>query len=184
MTMKRPRAAFTLVEMLAVMFVLSAILGTWILTLHAMRKTGFQFTDGMDAAAQRRRFAVQFRNDTHQARGATVKRVDQDEPAATVLELTFPDDRVVEYRLREDRIQRRNRSRDAIVSQESFRMAPVLEQGWSMDETRPFPLLSVYLDQGPGVGANETPTLRPVLVRAAVGVCMSPLSNSVSAVKP
>ncbi|MFW6171985.1 MAG: prepilin-type N-terminal cleavage/methylation domain-containing protein [Planctomycetota bacterium] len=182
--MKRQHTAFTLVEMLAVMTVLSAILGTWILTLHAMRKTGFQFTDGMDAATQRRRFAVQFRNDTHQARAATIKRVDQDEPAATVLELTCPDDRVVEYRLHADRIQRRNRSGDAIVSQESFRMAPVLEEGWSTDETRPHPLLSVYLDQGPGVGANETRTLHPVLVRAAVGVGRAPLSNSVPAVKP
>lgn len=182
--MKTQRAAFTLVETLAVMAVLSAILGMLIMTLHGIRKTGSCFADGVAAADQRQRFAVRLRVDAHQARRATLKRADPEMPAVTLLELHMLDDQRVEYELREERILRRTRSGGKVVDRDAFRVRPVLKHGWSKDDQRAAPLLQVRLHQSPGFRQDREPTLCPVSVQAAVGVSAGPASGSSPGVNP
>ena len=72
--MNARRKAFTLIELLAVMTVFSAIFGTVMLTLYAMQKTSRGFTDGIATSAQQQRFVNQLRVDAHQARETELKQ--------------------------------------------------------------------------------------------------------------
>ncbi len=168
--MNAKRRAFTLIELLAAMAVLSVIFATMLLTLYAMQKTSHGFTDAIAATTQQQRFTIQLRTDAHQAQNATLQPADSDETASTVLEMTFADDEIVEYRLNEDQIERRMRSGATVVHQESYSVSPVLETGWSLDNTRPTPMLTVHLHQNAGNGSGRTPTLIPLTVAAALRI--------------
>jgi prepilin-type N-terminal cleavage/methylation domain-containing protein len=182
--MRARRKAFTLIELMTVLTVMSAIFGTMLLTLYAMQKTSHQFTDGIAAAAQQQRFAGQLRVDAHQAKEASIRRARPGDPAATILKLTLADDQTVEYRLFEDGIERRANPGEATVQQESFSARPVLDKGWSLDETRPSPLLTVYLNQNAGTGSDTTPTLIPMRVDAALGVSTWSGATAASPARP
>ena len=182
--MRARREAFTLVELLTALTVFSTILGTMMLTLHAMRTTSRGFTQGIAAATQQERFATQLRLDTHQARNGVLKRARLEETADTLLQLTLADSRIVEYRLFEDRIERRARSGEAIVHRDSFVVSPLLDKGWSLDESRPFPLLTVQLNQIAAHGSGTAPTLSPVRVNAALRISTLPTTTASSSTTP
>ena len=170
--MNARRKAFTLVELLTVMTVFSAIFGTVMLTLYAMQKTSRGFTDGIATSAQQQRFDTQLRVDAHQSRDAELK-ANPGDAAPTLLELTLSDNQVVKYQLYEDRIERQAFSLGNVVHQELYSVSPVLNQGWSLDDKRPFPLLSVQLNQNAGHGSDTSPTLIPIRVDAAVRIAAS-----------
>ena len=71
--MNTRRKAFTLVELLTVMTVFSAIFATVMLTLYAMQKTSRGFSEGIATSAQQQRFDTQLRVDAHQSQDAELK---------------------------------------------------------------------------------------------------------------
>ena len=182
--MNTRRKAFTLIELLAVMTVFSAIFGTVMLTLHAMQKTSRGFSQGLAASAQLQRFATQLRSDAHQASDAELKLADPENTATTLLELTLTDKQVVTYQLYEDRIERRAISDGTIVHQDSFSVSPVRDQGWSLDEKRPSPLLTVHLNRNAGNGSDTVPTLIPIRVDAALRIATLSATTTSSSTTP
>jgi len=182
--MNARRKAFTLVELLTVMTVFSAIFGTVMLTLYAMQKTSRGFSEGIATSAQQQRFDTQLRVDAHQSREAELKKANSEDTAPTLLELTLSDNQVVKYQLYEDRIERQAFASGNVVHHEFFSVSPVLGQGWSLDQVRPFPLLSVQLNQNSGNGSDTGPTLIPIRVDAAVRIAVSPKIVSPKIVSP
>ncbi len=160
--MSTQRKAFTLIETLVSLTLLSAIFGTMLMTLFAMKKTSHRFSEGLMATSQLQRFAVQLRGDAHQAQKAVIERADAEDSATVLLTLTLASDHVVEYRLTEDRIERQVHKGQAVTQHESFSVSPVLDKGWAVDRARPFPLLSVYL--------NRTSDNKAVMTREPIGI--------------
>ncbi len=182
--MRTQRKAFTLIEVITALTVLSTIFGTMLLTLHAMQKTSRGFTEGLTATTQQQRFVTQLRRDAHQAQKAVLKRVDPDDTKDLLLELTLANGQVVEYRLFASQIERHIRSSEAIVAQDSYHVAPVLDKGWSLDTSRPFPLLTLYLNQISGRGATVAPTLIPLRINAALRISTAPTSAAAESATP
>ena len=170
--MSSRRKAFTLVELLVVMTVVTAIFGAMLATLHAMQKTSVKITDRTAATAQQQRFAVQLRSDAHQANRATVRKSDDKDTQETILKLLMANNQTVEYRLGTDRIARRVLSGNSTTHQETFAVRPVVEDGWVLDQQRP--LVSVHLHQTSHGGPK---TLEALQVKAALRVSVSDSSN-------
>ena len=165
--MNSRRKAFTLVELLVVMTVITAIFGVMLLTLHAMQKTSVKITDRTAEAAQQQRFAIQLRSDAHQADKASVRKADDKETADTILKLSLANDQFVEYRLTKDQVERRVLSGNSTEHQEAFTVLPDVESGWVLDQQRP--LVSVHLLQNSD-GSTNTLTLEAIQVKAALRV--------------
>jgi prepilin-type N-terminal cleavage/methylation domain-containing protein len=145
--MRSLRRGHSLIELLAVLAVFSVTLSTIVLTLHALQKTGDHVRANMDIGIQEGRFAHQFRTDAHATRAFVASPADSADASSTVLQLTLPDQQIVEYRLQANRIERLVRSGDAVQQRESYRVRPVLQQGWAIVTSGSQPLVTVYLQR-------------------------------------
>lgn len=161
------RRAFTLIETVTALTVMSAIFGTMVLTLHVMQKSSQGLTDGMNVSAQQQRFAMQLRRDARQALSATTSREANDGPAQA-LELSLADGRSVKYRMSADGIDRHVMSGQSIVHRDSFAVSPVLDNGWAVDTERTAPLVTVHLHRDAGIGTQTNPTLVPLQLVVAL----------------
>jgi len=167
--MRSIRRGFTLVEMLAVMAVFSVTLSTIVLTLHALQKAGDRAHSNVSAGVELDRFTAQFRTDAHAARTFTVSPTEPANSAAHVLALTLPNEQIVEYQLSADQILRRVRSGDVDQHRESYRVQPLLEQGWTVTANTSSPLVTINLQPAKDRG-NHPRGLAPLSVHAAVGL--------------
>ena len=168
--MKRRNRGYSLVELLAVLSVFSVILGTVMLTLHAMYRTNSQMRDNLDNVVQRERLAAQLRSDTHEALSAELAEADGQPGSMTVLRLALHHARTIEYHLHAEKIARRVLSGERVHQQETYRVVPVLEKGWSIDSQRPHPLISVYIQQRPVESADGHHGLVPIRLDAAIRI--------------
>jgi prepilin-type N-terminal cleavage/methylation domain-containing protein len=168
--MRSRRRGFSLIELLAVMSVFSVTLTTIVMTLHGLQKSGDRLRASMDIGIQQGRFAHQLRTDAHAAQAFVTRPADNAEAPSTILQLTLPDQKIVEYRLRADGIERLLRSGDTVQQRESYRVLPVPQQGWMVVAGGAQPLVTVCL-QGQSGGASTThPSLPPWRVDAVLGL--------------
>ncbi len=177
--MKASRSAFTLIELLVVMAVFSVVFATASLSMFALFRTSDGVTTGLQAALQQDRFAAQLRRDAHASLEVKTSSAPQSPEVATILQLSQPDGRVIEYRLQPEQIEREVRSADQILSVDSFRVPPRCDIGWMVDRQRLHPLVTVQLCPHPGCRINAVRQPAPVPVVVAVGiVTCSPASNT------
>ena len=172
--MKKPRRAFTLVELLTAMSIFSVIFATVILTLHALFRTSSGLSDGVAAAVQQQRFAAELRHDAHESLSATLSSPEGPDGVATVLNLSLAEGQDVEYRLYPHRIERRLRAADAVTHADSYGASPVLDQGWKLYGDRSTPLLEVLLRHDATAVIQGRDSLPPVQVRAALRIVCAP----------
>ena len=145
--MRSLRRGFTLIELLAVMAVFSVTLTTIVVTLHGLQRAGDRARINMGIGIQQGRFAHQLRTDAHLAQAYTTQPADNTDGSSTVLLLTLPDQRIVEYHLRTDYIERLVRSGDTVQQRESYRVPPLLQRGWTIATGGSQPLVTVYLQR-------------------------------------
>jgi hypothetical protein len=161
--------------MLVVMSVSSALFGMISLSLYAMFRTSSSLSDAVAATAQQQRFAAQLRSDAHESISATLVAPEEPSGVAAVLRLELTDGHSIEYRLQEGQVERQLRAGDSVLSIDSFRVVPVMNEGWILDDNRPAALLTVYLHQQPGSETGVKPTRYPLKVTAALGItCLLP----------
>lgn len=177
--MNKRRRAITLIEVLTVMAVLSAVFSLILTALFTIQKSNRTFTAGVQQVIQQQRFITQLRNDAHQAQQARVQQPESDLPAATRVTLTVDTDQVVEYELHADRIERRLRNADEMLHHDSFHLSPVLQQGWTIDTSRDLPLLSLQLHQFGPIPIDQQRMI-PLQVDTAVGINQARTKSSPS----
>ncbi len=183
--MRVHRKAFTLIEMLVVMGVFSALFGTVTLSLYAMFRTSDGLSEAVSEVVQQQRFAAQLRRDAHEALAAQVTSPQESPIAATLLRLSLADGRWFEYRLQETRIERHVRKGDAVLSIDSYSVWPVIDRGWILSDPTSGSLLTVYLHRQAGSVTSAKPQLPPLPVKAALSVaCLRPGTDPQSATAP
>ena len=118
--------------MLAVMSVFSLTLTAIIVSRSTgCRSRGRLRAPPVHSGVQQGRFAHQLRTDAHAAQSAVTRRPALVTLPPAVLQLTLPDQQTIEYRLHADRIERLVRNGDTLQHRESYRVVPVVPQGWT-----------------------------------------------------
>ena len=173
--MKRRRAGFTLVELLAVLAVFSVAMSLIVLSIVALQKAGNRVQSGITANAEWDRFVHQFRTDAHTARAYALSQSTPEVEHTDTLTLTLADATTIEYRLTPDLIQRRVRSGEVVQHRESYGIAPVTNPGWQLSRAEPKPLVGVSARLLALQSGNAAET-RPQRVESAIG--LSPVSPS------
>ena len=135
-----------------------------------LQKTGHHVRANMDIGIQQGRFAHQFRTDAHATQAFAASPSDNADAASTVLQLTLPDQQIVEYRLQADRIERLVRSGDTVRQRESYRVRPVLPKGWTIVTSGSQPLVTVYLQRQLAGIPDTYHSLPPWRVDAVLGL--------------
>ena len=171
--MRSRRRGYTLVETLVVIAVLSVVLGSVTLSLHAMYRSARHMRDALARYQQLERLAIQFRVDVHQAVSATANNPD-DPKVLHQLQLMLGDKRTVDYRLLETRIDRIVHNGGDLEHQDTYYIAPATTDPLAFDRKRPRTLVSLRL-KSPVPGRDGESTA-PVWMQldAAVGLVHSP----------
>jgi len=167
------RSGFTLVEMLVVIAVLSTVLTTIGLTMHTLFMSSQRMRDMLFHRQQIERFVWQLREDTHQASAVAVKKRDQNNVAATNLELTCPASRTIQYILTNEQIDRVERRGTQLEHQESYAVVARLDTGWQIETQGESPLVKIQLVPGTGLAPRRRPDLDAINVAAAVNIAHS-----------
>lgn len=145
--MRSLRKGYSLVELLAVLSVFSVALTTIVLTLHGLQKSGDRVRANLDVGVQQGRFVHQLRTDAHAAQALVTSPSDNGAVVPTVLQLTLPDQQTIEYRLHADQIERLVRTGDMLQHRESYRVVPIVAQGWTTVTDGVRPLITVHLQR-------------------------------------
>jgi prepilin-type N-terminal cleavage/methylation domain-containing protein len=168
------RKAFTLIELLVTMAAFSAIFAVTVLMLHGLRHTSAKMGQRLEQGAQVQRFTMQLRMDVHGAWAAESLPAEANAQSGPRLRLTLADSHTVEYELFDDRVERQERQGEELVRQETYYVLPVLATGWTLDEARGHPLVSVHVRNS--MTTNDEPALQlpPRRVDAVVGLSGAP----------
>lgn len=170
--MKTRRRAFTLIECLVVLLVMTMAMGTIVLSLHTMFETNQHVHGALEYRQQLHRFATQLRDDVHRTKSIEIKAAEDAASGGT--ELLLVKDLLVNemeqqivYRLQPDRIERIVREGDATVHRDSYSVQPRAGSSWQMVRERPVPLISVELAMPAARSSQELVTTRPLRIAAA-----------------
>lgn len=121
----KSRAAISLVELLAVLSGCSIVLTLTAMLLHQTMRTQSDTRDFFSTERNQLRLARQFREDVHGATAAANgKDVDQ---AGTLVRLSFPEGRAVEYRHEAGTVVRIQRERGKPSAREEYLLGESLE---------------------------------------------------------
>ena len=171
--MNARRSGFTLVEMLVVFALLSTVLTTIGLTMHILFMSSQRMRDMLFYRQQIERFIWQLREDTHQASAVAAQKRNQDNVAATHLELTYPAARTIQYILTNEQINRIERRGTQLEHQESYAVVARLDTGWQIETQGECPLVKIQLVPSTGLAPRQRPHLGAINVAAAVNIAHS-----------
>lgn len=145
--MKRNRSAYSLIEALVVMSLLSTLFGAVGLIMNTAYRSNQRMKTKIEYREQLERLAARFRSDVHQA--TSVATSDEKEKAAKAdkLSLNLPNGRAIEYRLGSDRVERFARDGTKVEHYDMYRVAPSPADGWMINRERTIPLVSVVLQR-------------------------------------
>jgi type II secretory pathway component PulJ len=137
------RSGVSLVEMLVVITVLTAVLGSVAVTLHVLWRLEAGRRNAAAAAEALSRLSAQLRADAHQAIAIEPHQADDNLPAG--LALMLPDQTRVVYQPKENLVYRTSMSGEATSHRDVFRLAPGLRAAARVagEEERPVAELEV-----------------------------------------
>lgn len=172
--MKNRRSGFTLVEMLAVIAIMSVVLGTVTVTMHTLFRSTQRVRDLVLYRQQIERFTWQLRDDSHQALSAMPGKAGNNNTSATVLELKYAGTRTVQYILAEQHIDRIERHGTQLSHQEHYAITPDLDLGWQLDGDGTSPLVTVQVIAGTGLGRKQAVRSSAIELVTAVNISSPP----------
>jgi prepilin-type N-terminal cleavage/methylation domain-containing protein len=159
------RQGFTLIELVTVVGMVSLVMTSLAVAISSLHRVNRKLRDEYPAAAAVAKLCSQLRLDVHGARQAELV-TDAGRP---LLRLTRPDQRIVEYGMKQDRASRIVRLEDQIERQEYFLLARGSELEWTLDsDSSPFVTLRIRCHAGRAPGASDD--VRTRVVVAAVGL--------------
>lgn len=115
--MKRRRAAFTLIEILVVLSVLSLVWLSITCVLYTLYRADHRLRDGLQREQAIDRFAIRLRLDAHAASSANLLELAE---GGSELVLSNVDERSIHYSVSEEGISRFVRQGDAVLHQDKF----------------------------------------------------------------
>lgn len=169
------RRGFSLIELLAVLTVASAVFTAIGVAMYGLHRTQRTVEDEMHTAVALSAFAQRLREDAHAANDfalAGAEAEDGGEPAEPTLRLVFADGRSVEYRYHAEsaRIRRRVIEGEKTTHGDSFALPPDSEVRWSATDEGEAPVMAVLVERPVGAGPPEHRGRRVVRIEAAVGL--------------
>ena len=154
---KRP--AFTLIEMLVVIAILSVVLMLSAATLIALFRVERQFAADMAHDRSIARLASQLRADAHSAVSAK---------ANGACEFELSDGRSVRYAFASPAISREVRRGDQLEHRDSFVLARHASAAFSLDASAQHPTVVLHIEAKNNATQSQTVRLRPLAIVAAV----------------
>jgi prepilin-type N-terminal cleavage/methylation domain-containing protein len=146
------RRAFTLVEMLTVMTISSAILGLAVALLVTLLRAETVAREQVGHAARINRLAAQFRRDAHAAHRVVADKNGNNTPVGVRFELTA--DRAVTYAPGDAEIVRTQWEGNRARSRDSFDLGPESKVSWSLPPGVDPGIVSLRIElPGPPAGA-------------------------------
>ncbi len=145
--MKRNRTAYSLIEMLVVMSLLSVVLGAIGLIMNTAYRTNQHMQKAIEYREQLDRFATRFRSDVHQAASVAMNDKDGNAARADRLTLTLSNGQTIEYRLGPDRVERFVRRGTKIEHYDTFQITPSPANEWTINRERICPLVSLVMQR-------------------------------------
>ena len=161
---RQPRKAFTLIEMILAVTVISFLLGSVAVALHLMFQVDGRLRKDLSYAVLLPRLSVQFRQDAHESLSITITD-NQDE--SQVLTLEHGEDQIVRYQSSADGIVRRAYRDDEKLHHEVYAIQADAVR-WAFDEQTRILQLRIERNVGQIKGAQDA--LQVHLIEAVVGL--------------
>ena len=159
----RARCGISLIEVVVVMGIASAMLGLAVTTIHLLMRSEHNATRMVWYGTSLARFSRTLRHDVHAATAAQVRAPVNDNAAR--LELTLPEEVVVTLTIEDNRINRVETAAGDVLRRETFHFPPA--SSIRFEHQRQPELVSVVIDRpasphvrGGGAGNSRLPTRR------------------------
>jgi hypothetical protein len=159
--MRRTRSGKSLIEMLILITIASAVMGTVATTLVALFKTDRQVRRDLAQQTTLGRLGSRFRTDVHLAKTCQVD---------AACDLSLADGRLIRYRLDGQRLSREVRRGDAIEHRDSFVLADTVEVRFEQPADYDGRLVRLSITAKESADKAFLTAVRPTTIDAAVGI--------------
>ncbi len=159
-----PRRGKTLIEMLVLISVLSAILSVVAMTLVALFKTDRQILRDLDQATALARLSGKFRSDAHAASSCQIGQSCQ---------LALPDGRVIHYLAAPREIAREIRRGEVVEHRDAFLLPSAAAVRFELPAESAGRLVRLSIAAAPDSDRAYLTAIRPAVIEAAVGLSKS-----------
>jgi hypothetical protein len=147
---------------------LSVTLTTVTLTLHTLYKADHRLRDELGHESELQRLTAQLRTDAHTADTAMIGPQADDGSATDKLELSLGTGRKIQYSILSGRVERASYLAETVEHRESYRLPPLANATWQLQEDRSPPMLSLAVELRSGDRAGEQAVSSVVRIKAAL----------------
>lgn len=160
------RFSFTLVEMVTVLAMVTLVMTSVAVTISSLHRLNTKLRDEFPTSAAVAGLGMHLRSDAHAARQAALVTGSQGD---SVMRLTMPDQRIIDYSASQARASRTVRHGDQIERNEVYVLPRGSELIWSVSDDA-IPLVTLTIQRHVGKSPGAVDDLRETTITAAVGL--------------